>query len=187
MKSIQEIFLEFLENVENTEENFNNLKVIFEDMKIRDNKHDLSLLLHFISSISDNYYCFPSFFDKMERTLGHFKDEIKKYYSNFEIFNIFNQNKRILLFLIKEEFMTVDEDIAKKIATCEFLEKNYVEYFAPEMKPFANEKWILINEFDKDLPDDFNEMRDKGENESLICKFIREDLVEDFIAYFNKE
>ena len=36
------------------------------------------------------------------------------------------------------------------------------------------------------LPDDFDEMRNKGENDSFICKLIREDSVEDFIAYVNK-
>ena len=82
-------------------ENFK-LKDIFEDLKIGDNKHEFRLVLHFISSISENHFREPAFFDKIERSLRYFKDDIKNYYSNLEIFNIFSQNKRIILFFIKE-------------------------------------------------------------------------------------
>ena len=190
MKNIQENFLDFLENVENIEESFNNLKIKFENMKIRDNKHDFRLFLHLISSISDNHFRSPTFLDKIERVLQHFKDDIKNYYSNSEIFNIFSQNKRILLFLIKEEIITVDEYVAKKITTDEFIKKNYHQYFLPEIKRFENKKWFPKNElFEyllKEFPDDFDLMRNKGENESFICKLIREDSVEDFITYIVK-
>ena len=101
IKKIQENFLEFLENVENVEENLNNLRIEIENIKIRDNKHDLSLFLHFISSICDNYCRDITFISKIKRTLQLFKDYFKKFYSNTEILNIFNKNKQILIFLIK--------------------------------------------------------------------------------------
>ena len=87
--------------------------------------------------------------------------------------------------------MTVDEYVAKIIVTDKlFTNKNYVQYFWPEIKLFENRKWFPKHEFDEylknELPDDFDEMRNKGENESFICKLIRDDLVEDFIAYFNE-
>lgn len=87
--------------------------------------------------------------------------------------------------------MTVDEYVAKIILTDKlFTNKNNVQYFLPEIKIFENRKWFPKYEMDKclknELPDDFDEMRNKGENESFICKLIREDLVEDFIAHFNK-
>lgn len=81
MKNIQDIFLTFLENGENVEDTFNNLNILDE--------HDLKLFLHFISSICDNYYHGPTFFDKIKLMLQHFKDDIIKYYSNSEIFNVF--------------------------------------------------------------------------------------------------
>lgn len=190
-KKIQENFLEFIESVENIEENFKNLENQFEDMKIRDNKHELRLFLHFISSICDNYCRNSTFFDKIERILKLFKDNIKKHYSNSDIFNIFQNNKRILLFLIKEKIIIFDEFLAKKIVKNEFSKNNYAQYLALEIKPFVNEKWFpkneLAKEFGKELPDDFNSMCDKGENENFICKLIREDLIDDFIEYFNEK
>ena len=85
LKNIQDSFLEFLENSGNSDESYNNLKIKFEEMKIRDNQHDLRLLLHFISRICEDYGRVPSFFSQIERTLQLFKDNIKKYYSNSEI------------------------------------------------------------------------------------------------------
>lgn len=79
MKSNQENFIEFLDDEENIKENLNNLKIIFEDMKIQDNKHDLRLLLHFISILCNKYCHSPTFFSKIKPTLQLFKDEIKKF------------------------------------------------------------------------------------------------------------
>ena len=190
-RSIQESFLEFLENDEKIEENFDNFKIILDNLKILDNKHEFRLILHLISSICDNHFRGPTFFDKIERTIKYFKDHINNYYSNSEIFSFFKQNKRILLFLIKEGIIIVDEYVARKITTGKFAIKfNYPQYFLPEIKPFSNEKWFpkkeLSEDLQKELPENFNELREKGENESFICNLIREDSVEDFIAYFNK-
>lgn len=190
MRNIEEYFQVFLDEEENIEKNLNNLNIKFEDMKIRNNKHDLRLLLHFISSLCDNYYRSPTFYIKIERILQIFKDEIKKFYLNSEIFNIFKQNKRILLFLINEQLLTVDEYVFKKIITSEYIEKKYPQYFAPEIKRIENEKWFPKDELAEDLekgqPDNFNELRNKGENERFICKLIRDDLVEDFITHVIK-
>ena len=186
LKTIQENFLEFLENIENIEENFQLLQIKFEDTKIRDNKQDLRLFLHFISNICNNYFHGPTFFFKIEQTIRFFKDNIKKYYSNSEIFNIFKENKRIILFLINEKIITIDKSIAKTITSVEFSDKYYPQYFSPEIKPFANEKWFPKNKLIEELPDNFNELRIKGENSSFICKLIREDLVKDFISYYTK-
>ena len=146
--------------------------------------------MYFISSICNNYYRIPSFFSKIERTLHFFKANIKKYYSNSEIFNVFKDNKRIILFLIKEKIMIVDKFFIQKITTNEFEQKYYPEYFAPEIKPFMNEEWFTENRLfeylKKEQPSDFNELRDKGENNSFICKLIREDLIQDFVIHFNK-
>lgn len=48
----------------------------------------------------------------------------------------------------------------------------------------SNNKWV--KEIEKELPDDFNEMRKLGENESYICKLIRNDSVEEFISHVNR-
>ena len=43
-----------------------------------------------------------------------------------------------------------------------------------------------INEINKEIPENFYELRKIGENESYICKLIREDSVKEFIVYMNK-
>lgn len=91
----------------------------------------------------------------------------------------------------------------------------YPQYFAPEIKAFVNEELISQNdhkkvEFNEDdesseeeeveedddknwvekikkeLPDNFYEMRKIGENENYLCRLIRENAVEDFIAHLHK-
>ena len=92
------------------------------------------------------------------------------------------------MFLIKEEHLAVDEYFIKKIDSYEFKTKNYPKYFELEILHFKNEKLfseIMLNHSKEQL-DDFNEMRNKGENESYICKLIREDSIKNFIIYFNK-
>ena len=100
-KKIQKNLLDFIDNDENDEENFENLKHIFHDLNIQNDEYELTQLLLLISTICENHNRSPHFFIKMERILQLFKADIKKYYSNSEIFKIFSNNKRILLFLIE--------------------------------------------------------------------------------------
>ena len=192
---IQENLLKLLDDERNDEEKYDDLCQILEDIKIRDNCHELRLFLRFISKISDNYHRNPTFFMKIDRILGLFKDEIKQYYSNTEIFNIFKKNKRILLFLLEEKIMFIDEYILKIMTSMKYKNEKYPQYFAPEIKSIVNEKYQNNNDFDKkllvewankELPENFNVLRKEGENKNFICKLIRNDSVVDFIAYLNK-
>lgn len=101
MQNIQKNILIFIENESNAEENFQNLQIIFEEQKIRENKYFLNSLLHLITKIADNHYRCSNFFDKLTKLLLIFKDNIKQDFSNSQIFNIFKSNKRFLLFLIE--------------------------------------------------------------------------------------
>ena len=198
MKDIQDNILNFLEEEVNSEENFLILEKKFKDTKISDNIYDILSLLHLISRIWNNSYRFPNFFSKLERILLIFKKDIKKYFSNSEIFNIFKSNKRILLFLIEQQIIVFDENIAKKIAcTYKYIEAKYPQYFQPEIQPFINEKWFpkydskdsileynkWVEELKKELPANFYEKRKEGENDSQICELIRKDMITEFVAY----
>lgn len=199
MRSIQSKFLEFLEDDENAKEKFRSLNLILEDIKIRDNKNDLRLFLHHIASVCANNHRGKNFFSKIECVLQIFKEELKKYYTNSEIFNIFKGDKRILLFLIKEKIIIFDEHVAKSIIKSKYLAKKYPQYFAPEMKLFMDKDWFpkydpdnvyykneWVEEIKKELPDNFYELRKIGENESYISKLIREDSIQDFIIHVNQ-
>ncbi|KAK8841567.1 hypothetical protein M9Y10_027191 [Tritrichomonas musculus] len=197
MKCIQLQFLEFIEDDENVEENFQNLCFKLENNKIRDNKHQFRLFLHHIASICVNHHRGQNFFGKVERVLQLFKDDIQKFYTNSEIFNIFEGDKRILLFLIEEKMMIFDEYIAKTIINEKYIEKKYPQYFTPEIKTFMNERWFpkydpnkwlskWVEDIKEDLPRNFHELRKIGENESYICQLIRNDNIKDFIVNVNQ-
>ena len=193
MKNIQANLLNLLDN--DIEENFNNLCTIFEDLEIKKNLHKLKTILHLIVKISNNHYRRPYFFYKLERVLLLFKDEIKKYFSNSSIFNIFKNCKRIILFLLEENIMTFDKYILDQILSQYILKyDDYQDYFAPEIIQLKNEQWFQVflkyDEFyilHKELPENFYEKRKEGENDSFICKIIRKDLIEDFIIYVKKQ
>ena len=198
-KSIYDKYINFIESEENIEENFMNLTQIIVDAKIKDCQHKLRLFLRMVISIADNHQHCQQFYAKIDQTLEYFKDDIKKYFLNSEIFSIFKSNKRILLFLIEEKILTVDEYFAKQIIKYGYIKNDYPQYFAPEIKPFINEEWFpkynsnskyyenkWVEDVKKELPDNFLELRKIGENDSYISKLIREDSVEDFIIYVNK-
>lgn len=192
-KNIQTKFINFLDNEENSEDNFKNLIKIFDETKIREFQDDVRLFLHMLVKFSNNHHCGPDFYSKIFQVLQLFTDDIKKY-QNSRIFNIFKSNKRILLFLIEEKILTVDEYFVKQIIKDKYLKRKYPQYFTPEIKSFMNEKWFpkynpnstankneWVEEIKNEIPENFNELRKKGENDSYISKLIREDLIEDFI------
>ncbi|KAK8844301.1 hypothetical protein M9Y10_024513 [Tritrichomonas musculus] len=194
-RNIQAKLLDFLDN----EDNFQVLNQLFEETKLRDNQHELRLFLNFLLKIANNYHLNPDFFTKIEEILRYFKDDIKQY-TNHEIIDIFVSSKRILLFLIEEEVITVDEYFVKTITKEKYAKKKYPLFFLPEVKPFMNERWfpkydpneyrlrfnIWTKELMKELPENFYELRKKGENESFLCQLIREDLLVDFISHTSR-
>ena len=198
MRTIQEIILNFLEDEAKSEENLLILRNKLINLKISDSKYDLLSLLHLISKIGNNYHRFPIFFNKIEKILQLFKEDIKKYFSNSEIFTIFKSNKRILLFLIEQQIVVVDEFIVRKITkTDKYIKAKYPQYFQSEIQSFINEKWfpkydpkdkklkrnIWVEELKKGLPENFYEKRKEGENDSQICELIRKDMIAEFVKY----
>ena len=200
MNSIYEKILNFLEEEVSSDKNLL-LKDIFNNTKINDNKYNLLSFLHLISKISDNRCRFTNFFSKIERIFQIFKEDIKKYFSNSEIFNIFKSNKRILLIIIEQQIIVFDEYIAKKITkTSKYIKAKYPHYFQPELQPFIDEKWfpkydpeipeLKINEWVEEinevLPENFYEKRKEGENDSKICELIRKDMISEFVEYVTR-
>ena len=201
MKDIQENILYFLEEGANSEENFLILESKFNDTKISDNKYYLLSFMYLISKVGNNNHRFPNFFTKLDRILLFFKEDIKKYFSNSEIFNIFKSNKRILLFLIEQQIMVFDEYIVRKITKTEkYIEAKYPQYFQPEIQLFIKEKWFpkhennnkqkeengWVEEIKKELLENFYEKRKEGENDSQVSELIRKDMITEFIAYVTR-
>ena len=193
MKKIQQNLLVFIQEESNENENFEILNKIFEDSKICDNKHEINSVLHMIANIANNHHHVPNFFNKIDKVLNYFKDSIKKYYSNIEIFNIFRDCKRTLLFLVEEQIINIDKSIITTIGTLDdffYSFSDYAKYFKPEIEKFKNEKWFpekFKYPLEGKIQDDFYEKRKIGENDSLIYKLIQKDSIIEFIKCIEKE
>lgn len=89
------------------------------------------LILKLFSKITNYNHHTPIFYEKIEQILKYFQPIVQKRLSNKEIFDIFSQNKRILLFLITEKIIILDKPIFKAI-----YKDDFVAYFTPEIKEF---------------------------------------------------
>ena len=182
IKELQKQLLEFITSEANAEEMFQNLNSLFDSLKIHQIKNELKLFLRLLSKIANNHYRTNDFFNKIGKIINIFKAEISNSFSNEEIFQIFQENKRLLLFLIDEKIMIFDKaiyDVIKKQNKTIFKVGQYEKYFIPEIKQFLNDKSIITEE-------DFEEKRRIGENENYICELIRKDSIDEFIVYINK-
>ena len=200
MREIQSSLLNFLEDETNEKFNFQSLQDLLDNLKILDDVNKFKSFLYLVSKIADNHHRTCNLFCRIDRILRHFKNYIKKYFSNSEIFQIFQNNKRVLLFLLEEKIMEMDEYVVKRIITGKYLNWKYPEYFSPEIRPFINEKWFpkydannknlqknsWIEEIKRELPTNFDEMRRNGENDNYICELIRKDSICDFDQYVTK-
>lgn len=197
MRTIQTCLLEYIDS-EDESEKFYLLETELEKLKFQDNKYELESLLLLISKISNNHHRTDDFFYKIEKVLQIYKIDMKKYFTNPELFHIFKKNKRILLYLFEEKILTFDETIAKIIISGKYLLKNYPQYFTPEIQPFLNKTWFpkynkktnenaWVNELQKELLENFEEKRKNGQNDNYICKLIQKDSIEEFIKYINEK
>lgn len=144
MKKIQASICCFLDNNIDVEESFLNLKKIFDDYKVNKDSSKLKLVLNLISKILDNHHREKDFFQKIEKILLNFKDNIILFFPNWEIFNIFKNNKRVILFLIQQKMITIDETIIQRLDNEKFLSHNYQIYLAPELQPIVKKKVLNI-------------------------------------------
>ena len=199
MKTIQNIILEFLEDESNAEENYENFIKLVSQYHIKEDKQEVKSILRLINTIGNNHQRNYNFISKIEQLLEHFKEEIQKYLSNSEIFEVFKDNQRILLFLISEKMMIIDEYIASQITSNNYINK-YAKFFRPEIKPFLTEEFILknrkqnvtlwkkefIDDIKKEITEDFYDKRKEGENDNYLCELIRNNEVKEFGVHVNR-
>ena len=97
-------------------------------------------------------------------------------------------NKRITLLLIEEQIIIVDRTIAFKL-----INGKYNQYFLTEIQPFFDKEMKSkiqckqdYNKIIKEIPENFDEKRKIGENENYVCELIRNDSIEEFVSYVNR-
>lgn len=179
IKNMQSNLLDFIDN----EDRFANLVSFLNDERIKENKNELKLLFHLIMKIANNHYK-PNLYSKIEQIFSFCKDDIIKSFSNSEIFQTFQSNKRVLLSIVELKIMTIDIDLVKMMMQGKYRKPKYLEYFFPETREFFSVSSIqhLIDS----LPKDLSEIRKSGENDQFICNLIRNDLLDEFISYINR-
>ena len=124
MKQIQENLLYFLEDEEADSDQITFLED--EEQMIRADKCYLKEFLHLISKISNYHHRSKDFIIKTEKIILKFEQEIKKYYTNFDIFNIFKGNKRILLFLFERQIIKPEKLISSIFSQITNIQKGII-------------------------------------------------------------
>lgn len=188
MKDFQETLLEFIDNDIDDITEFSNIIDFIASQKSRD---EIRSILELIANISKHHQRLPTFFTKIKQVLLQIKDEIQNFFLNYEIFRIFQGNKRLLLLLIEEEIMKPDKLIAEAIQKDKYLARDYHSYFYPEMNSFYDRKFkkkVLSEtiELQENDIDKFNEKRRIGENDYYLYELIRNDSIDEFIQYVNR-
>ena len=183
-KIFQKTFLNFVEDGNHA--CFQKILKIFSDLKMEENPREMKSILQIINSISENHHRTPEFFSRIEKVLLRNYNNIKRTFSNKNEFDISLLNKRIVLFLIEEGYMTIKD--------CSNRSHSFASYFYPELES------TLSNELKDELKEKYEELREKkinmkkfnefrkiGENNSKICTLIRGDSIDEFISYVNQE
>lgn len=193
----QKEFIEHIDNEDDIDRAISLLEKLIDDQKIPYNSGKIRDIIHFIQQFSENHQRGKAFFIKMEKILTHIKDQIKLAFSNTRLFNLFINNKSMLLIFFKLELIVIDEDIFNILMNSNIYFKSY---FYPEIRSFvckvqqSKEPYLTkLNDLKKEMlaidPDffeNFDEKRQNGENHHNICYLIRNDSKDDFIIHCNE-
>ena len=187
MKNIQETILDFLENNTSYEEFYPKFMELLNNEKIRENRNDLRLVLRIISQIAAYHFRTKGFFDKIGEILLLLKDEITSFYTKFEIYDIFEQSYPILAFLYENKFI---EPNLERFESLFRYDGDSYKFLIPQFKSFFDHLELekIKKEYSK-MEIDLEEFKLKqkiGENDSYICQLIRDDSVEEFVAFVNQ-
>ena len=172
-KQLQNDILLYLDLDENVEDNFQNLMNFINNQNIKKDINEFRLFLHFINTISNYHYRTKNFLSKIEKILISFKDDFSNFLTNGEILDIFENNKIVLFLLIENGILIADRHFEEYID--DYDKEDYYSYFNNKINP------------DELLDNDFEKNQKSGENEQIICKYIRDDNISEFITYVVKK
>ena len=103
MQTIENSILNFIDKENNIEEFLQNLNQQIFEPNILTNKHKLKTFLYILSKIMSNHHRYPNFFEKIEKIFNLLLPYVKKYFTSYEIYKIYEQSPRFLLFLFSEK------------------------------------------------------------------------------------
>ena len=184
-KEIYQTVLNYVEYECDTQDDYQNLIKFFDNQKFRDNRDEFKELLHMILKISNNHHRQHDFSKKIETIITYLKDDITQTFSNSENVNILKSNKKIIIFLYQSQIIIIDETILyflnKKYpekARSKIDQTKFFQFFYPEFKALLDEETKSsiekeLSEIDPVDIENFGVNRQNGENESYVCKLIR--------------
>ncbi|KAK8880877.1 hypothetical protein M9Y10_003575 [Tritrichomonas musculus] len=183
-RELYDCILDFLEDSKSNEDLSKIIDII--QKQFINNREEFEHLLHLLNHISNNHHREENLLTKTFQIIEYYQDQIKKTFSNFEIFNIFEDNKLILLFLFEKKILQFDLNIYNAINS----KIGYCHFFYPEIEEFLGEEKSkdIKNELlsiDPYIFENFDKKRHRGQNDSPLCRLIIEDSAEEFISYAN--
>lgn len=115
--------------------------------QIEGNRDEMLQFLEIIRSIGENHHRDQHFNERLNQLLDHYKNQIKQTFTSLEIYHIFEDNKKIVLFFIKNGALTISDDIYKEMENkIEINGNRYWRFFIPELENFfgTKKKFIYI-------------------------------------------
>lgn len=173
MQAIQTALLELIEAETDKDNKYQKLFYVLDDIKEDNNL--LKSFLHLLMKVSKNHRRLSDHFTLVENIINSFKEDIQKYYSNSEIFTMFKGNRRILLYLLKTKMLKIDDFVYKKMQA-----DKYTNFFSPELKSY------IEKDSTEAIPEIFENKRTLGQNDWDLCEIIRNDSVDEFKAYIER-
>lgn len=178
MQLVQRSILNLIESHSNEKRKYDDFVKLLNELKIAENINDFKLFLYLLLHIYSFHQYSPSFFDYIKQILLLYKDKIHEYYSNREIFSIFQDNYDVLLYLIESKMLILDEDIANQIIS------RYIhKYFLPEINPFLLAKKGKA----EPIPADFKTKRAQTQSKTPLMQIFIKDSVTEFDVYVKKQ
>ncbi|KAK8886423.1 hypothetical protein M9Y10_041886 [Tritrichomonas musculus] len=192
-REIYSHLIDFIENEENGILNYKEFKEYLLNLHFENNKEEFKEFLQIIVKIIDDHSRQSNFYCNIEQIFLSLSSLIKETLTNLEIFNLFKNCRRVLLLLIQNDIINIDKSIVRLMiqSNSGLQDQRYVSYFFPEIKKYLKKDTVARFErelriIDKNIFDDFEGKRLKGENEAYICSLIRNDSVEEFVTYISR-
>lgn len=180
-KKLYNTIMKFLEESDENSDAINQkyFKKICDNFNFNEDHEEMIQFLLTIKSISDNHHRDCHFIQRITQFFLHYKEQIKQILSNDEIYQIFENNKLIVYFLLKNDFITISEKIYNEMMVK--IESNgncYCHFFYPELEKFKGEEKMKdikknILSINPTSFEHFEKKRQEGENDSIICSLIR--------------
>ena len=185
MGKIYSTILDYVSSNENMPEDFNLFISKMKCYQFEENSDEFRSFLHVICKIFSHHKRNDILAEKIFKIIFHYSDKIKQTFSNLDIFRIFKNNKLILLYLFEKAILSINEGIIQLI-----LEKygpKDSNFFYPEIKPFLTAGKIKLLYQPGLTEEEIIKKRKEGVNDSYVCQLIRNDSIDEFKEFFDKQ